>query len=98
MEMLTEPPRLRAWQMSCLGLGQSVHPAALRVDIELEPVRHAQLVVDAAQVVAQRVLAYLQAPGNRVVVRARVEHDMAHDVALSRGQRPEPGLASILRR
>src|ERR1044071_2552093 len=65
---------------------------ALREDVELEAVRHAQLVVDAAQVISQRVLADVQAARERLVVGARLLHQAAHDVVLAIGERGDGGL------
>src|ERR1041385_3838320 len=62
--IVTHAPRIRekrhaaAAARVALG-GQHCH-VPLREDVELEPVRHAELVVDAAQVIAQRVLADVQ--------------------------------------
>src|SRR5688572_1525746 len=62
---------------------------ALCEDVELDAVRHAELVVDAAQMVAQRVLADVQVLRELLVVRAGLRGERAHHVVLALGERSE---------
>src|SRR5438132_1685828 len=75
--------------------GKRLYRVALREDVELEAVGHAELVVDAAQMIAQRVLADMQARREAPVVRARVGDELRDDLALARGKRGDAAVLGV---
>src|SRR5688572_23520885 len=78
-------------------LGVAVEAVALREDVELESIGNAELVVDAAQVIAQRVLADVQRVGKLAIVRARLVRQRAHHVRLARRKRRELAFLRVVR-
>src|SRR5438045_611466 len=81
--------------MGLASRGERLDRVALGEDVELEAVGHAELVVDAAQVVAQGVLADVQPPREPPVVRSGVGDQLPDDVALARGQRGDAAVFGV---
>src|SRR5207249_8457518 len=75
--------------------GERLYRVALGEDVELEAVGHAELVVDAAQMIAQRVLADMQAGGEAAVVRAGVGDELHDDLALAGSERGDAAVLGV---
>ena len=69
------------------GLHLAAETVPLGKHIELDPIWHAELVVDAAEMVAQRVFADVQVAREPLVVDARLRHESTHDLMFALGQR-----------
>src|SRR5262245_6007620 len=71
---------------------QSVLPS---VDVQFEPIRHFELVIDAAEMVAHGVLADAQLLGETSIVGTRVAQDVRDDLALARRERRALALVAV---
>src|SRR5262245_3682394 len=70
----------------------AVHTVPMGEKVQLEAVAEAKLAVDAAEMIAQGVLAHAELPGELPVVGAGIGTELCHDIALPRSERDQQGI------